>query len=300
MAISAEQIIGKFKQALEDKWGYIFGQSGTLWTQSDQNQKIAYMEKNYGPNWKKSADAKKDKYYNSASLGSKWIGHHVADCSGMFVWAYRQYGLSIAHGSTSIYKAYCGQKGKLTSDLKKTLKPGAAVFTGDTEGDHPHVGLYVGNGKCIEAAGVDAGVCTSNLSAGKWKWYGYLTAVNYGSTQPEDPVEDVNSNDMPTLRKGAKGEATKLLQTKLAEFGYDLGKWGIDGDFGSATEAAVKKFQKANGLTQDGIVGKNTWGKLLQESKPVEKKYTVTIPGLTKTQADEIKTKYPDATAKEE
>jgi peptidoglycan hydrolase-like protein with peptidoglycan-binding domain len=38
----------------------------------------------------------------------------------------------------------------------------------------------------------------------------------------------------------------------------------INFDFGSATEKAVVKFQKVNGLAQDGIVGKNTWSKLLK------------------------------------
>jgi peptidoglycan hydrolase-like protein with peptidoglycan-binding domain len=38
----------------------------------------------------------------------------------------------------------------------------------------------------------------------------------------------------------------------------------VDGDFGPKTEAAVKKFQKAKGLKQDGIVGVNTWTAILR------------------------------------
>ena len=67
----------------------------------------------------------------------------------------------------------------------------------------------------------------------------------------------------PTLKKGSKGNITKLLQEKLISLGYDLGKHGADGDFGTATYNAVVKFQKDNGLTTDGIVGQNTWRKLL-------------------------------------
>ncbi|WP_129692361.1 peptidoglycan-binding domain-containing protein [Gottfriedia acidiceleris] len=46
----------------------------------------------------------------------------------------------------------------------------------------------------------------------------------------------------------------KKVQQKL--------KITVDGIFGPVTENAVKKFQASNGLVVDGIVGKNTWGKL--------------------------------------
>ena len=65
----------------------------------------------------------------------------------------------------------------------------------------------------------------------------------------------------PTLRKGARGNITKLLQEKLVSLGYNTN--GVDGIFGSGTEKAVIYFQKSNGLVVDGIVGKDTWGKLI-------------------------------------
>ena len=68
-------------------------------------------------------------------------------------------------------------------------------------------------------------------------------------------------NSYPTLRKGARGNITKLLQEKLVSHGYNTN--GIDGIFGLGTEKAVISFQKNNGLVVDGIVGKNTWRKLL-------------------------------------
>lgn len=67
----------------------------------------------------------------------------------------------------------------------------------------------------------------------------------------------------PTLKKGAEGNITKLAQERLISLGYDLGKYGADGDFGTDTYNAVVKFQKDNGLTPDGIIGQNTWRKLL-------------------------------------
>ena len=65
----------------------------------------------------------------------------------------------------------------------------------------------------------------------------------------------------PTLKKGARGNITKLLQVKLVSLGYNTN--GVDGIFGSGTEKAVMSFQKSNGVVADGIVGKNTWRKLL-------------------------------------
>ena len=65
----------------------------------------------------------------------------------------------------------------------------------------------------------------------------------------------------PLMRKGAQGNITKLLQEKLVSLGYSTN--GIDGIFGSGTYSAVREFQKTRGLSEDGIVGQNTWRKLL-------------------------------------
>ena len=51
-------------------------------------------------------------------------------------------------------------------------------------------------------------------------------------------------------------QETKTVQTKLKNWGYYTGK--VDGIYGAKTKEAVKKFQKKNGLTADGIVGKKT------------------------------------------
>ena len=69
-------------------------------------------------------------------------------------------------------------------------------------------------------------------------------------------------NSYPTLKKGARGNITKLLQEKLVSLGYNTN--GVDGIFGSGTEKAIIFFQKNNGLVVDGIVGKNTWRNLLK------------------------------------
>lgn len=69
------------------------------------------------------------------------------------------------------------------------------------------------------------------------------------------------SDSLPTLRRGSRGNAVKYLQTKLAAKLYDAG--AADGIFGSKTEQAVREFQRENGLTEDGVVGRNTWAKIV-------------------------------------
>jgi peptidoglycan hydrolase-like protein with peptidoglycan-binding domain len=61
----------------------------------------------------------------------------------------------------------------------------------------------------------------------------------------------------PTIGPGATGEPVRRAQRALRRT-PDLGL-AVDGIFGSATEAAVKKFQQGKGLTVDGIVGPHTW-----------------------------------------
>ena len=69
-----------------------------------------------------------------------------------------------------------------------------------------------------------------------------------------------------TLKYGSSGDEVKKLQETLNATGnYNL---ATDGKFGAKTQEAVKAYQKANGLSVDGIVGTNTWGALNKASTP--------------------------------
>lgn len=65
---------------------------------------------------------------------------------------------------------------------------------------------------------------------------------------------------LPTVRKGSKGNAVRAVQRELRAEGYSL---SIDGKFGSKTRSAVVKYQQKKKLSADGVVGKKTWGSLL-------------------------------------
>ena len=64
------------------------------------------------------------------------------------------------------------------------------------------------------------------------------------------------SAEAVTYQRGSSGSTVKQLQTKLRDWGYYSGS--VDGIYGSATEAAVRRFQQKNGLAADGKAGPKT------------------------------------------
>ena len=99
----------------------------------------------------------------------------------------------------------------------------------------------------------------------------------------------IGKSKIMILKVGSEGADVKKLQEKL----------GVEaiGKFGPKTEAAVKAWQKANGLKEDGIVGDATWSKLFGESKPVAKviKEDVVIPSGGPLNLEKLKGHIPDA-----
>lgn len=84
------------------------------------------------------------------------------------------------------------------------------------------------------------------------------------SNQKVDGIAGSNTlAGCPTLKKGSRGTITKIMQQRLIDLGYSCGTYGADGINGASTQEAIKRFQRDKGLTVDGIVGRNTWRKLL-------------------------------------
>ena len=89
---------------------------------------------------------------------------------------------------------------------------------------------------------------------------GKLTWAKLYDTTAALPAASTATGTRPMVYRGSRGDAVRRLQELLNKKGFDCG--AVDGIFGSKTYAAVMAFQKANGLSADGIAGPLTWGKL--------------------------------------
>lgn len=103
--------------------------------------------------------------------------------------------------------------------------------------------------------GIDMAIARKEITA--------LLKIPTPTPTPKRP-EDTK---MRTIKKGSKGDTVKLWQQIMVINGIDIGKWGIDGDFGTATQTATNKFKKQVGLTQNGTVDDATWTKGLESVK---------------------------------
>ena len=85
---------------------------------------------------------------------------------------------------------------------------------------------------------------------------GYLASVML-LPDTEKPLVSTESESQDVLSKrGSRGSEVRQIQTKLKNWGYYTGS--VDGIYGKLTEEAVRKFQRYNNLTVDGIAGPNT------------------------------------------
>lgn len=157
--------------------------------------------------------------------------------------------------------------GAWVENENRTPAPGDILFydwddngVGDNKGGPEHVGIVekVSGGKITVIEGnYDNAVKRRVLSVnGRY-------IRGYGVPKYDVEKQEVCKVNVRQLSRGCEGEDVKSLQILLIGYGYSCGSYGADGDFGSATDSAVRKFQKAKGIGVDGIVGSETWGKLL-------------------------------------
>lgn len=214
--IRVMDLIALFWKALNEGWGYIWGKTHELWSEAKQ----ADYKRKYAGDLDREMSCK---------YGGKWAGHYVTDCSGMFAYAFKQLGGYMYHGSNTMWNKYCTAQGELVNGRRKDgqpLKPGTAVFQVKKKNgtvNRGHVGLYVGNGKVIEAHGTKAGVITSNVSG--WAEWGELKGVDYtgaedGSYTPPEPPEALSGacivdvpNDGTVNMRAGKSTGTKIVTT---------------------------------------------------------------------------------------
>lgn len=242
------------------KTPYVYGMKGDELT----TDKLNSLAKTYPSMFTKTYKEK----------AKKFIGKKCTDCSGLIGWYTGKY-LS----SSGLYSS-----AKEHNPIKTVDKAplGAILWKSG------HVGVYIGDGYCIEAKGIDYGVVKSKISKTKFTHWLVMDYIDYGSGSKDIVVKEnwvkdlqqaINRTDRsinlvengiadsktlkacPLLVKGSKGLVVKVLQERLKELGYY--KWEPTSKFGKGTYSAVKKFQSDKCLAVDGKFGPKSWKELL-------------------------------------
>lgn len=269
-------------------WPYIFGDRGEYCTPS--HRRARYNSTSPG----KNKDNIKNRCPNFDGAGScsgcKWypggLKVRAFDCRGFTYWVLLRFGIKLeGAGATTQWKNENNWAAKGTI---KNIPEEKLVCLFYPEATDPSKMAHTGLGYKGQTIECSNGVQHFTKRDKKWTHW----AIPKGLYEGDVPVPTVNPEDdatvkLPTLRKGSRGSYVALLQTKLLNRGYRLPKYGADGSFGNETLAAVKQFQQDWGLNADGVVGEKTWA-MLESSPERQKLYTVTIPHLTKEQAEEV------------
>ena len=217
------------------------------------------------------------------------------DCSSFVISAWEVAGVRVKQKGASytgnMYAAFlaCGFR-NVTAQVN--LRTGAGLQKGDVLLNvKNHTELYIGGGRVVKASINERGGVTGGqtgdqtgreIYVGSYYNYPWDCVLRYegsggeeddtssGADAPPSPQGEGNDGEvvtvavgLPVLAKGDTGEAVKALQAVLIARGFSCGWWGADGDFGDGTDKAVRKFQERNGLEVDGIVGRETWRKLM-------------------------------------
>lgn len=140
------------------------------------------------------------------------------------------------------------------------------LFQFDSDDFADHVGIYTGN-----KSGTSL-ICIEGNTNDKVARVARQPSIILGAYRPkwdDTTDDDINVPTKPTtgilpeLKFGDKSEAVRSMQQLLIAKGFYCGPYGDDGEIGSATQLAIKNFQRDRGLDVDGICGDKTWNRLI-------------------------------------
>ena len=289
-----KQLVKELQGALERGDGYIMAAHG-------ENPRTGYL--NLSETDVKSAWKENGWYYTQykgeqRTQALKWRKKckRVWDCNGLAEGIYEIFsGVCINTRARNNYANWCSVKGKGMIPANRRV-PGAAVFWGSSASNIHHVaylwkpvkaGHPEGDWYLIEARGVMYGVVKTKLLTRKSNYWGYMDRYfDYSENVSVEDVADIVETETlgsRELKNGTEGNDVKELQSSLISLGYDLGRWGADGDFGDQTEIAVKHFQRDHGLDATGVFNakclKELEEALVALAKPTENPKKVLIEG---------------------
>lgn len=281
-------------QVAENEVGYLEKKSN-----SQLDHKTANAGKNNYTKYNRDYNAWDEpnlKEIPDGSINMQWCAAFVSWC---FVMAY---GLAAAiqllcgglHCYTPTGASRFKGKGRYIKRGEGTPKRGDVVFFYSTsKGRIGHVGIVykVTSSRVYTIEGNTSAGNTLITNGGGVALKSYSLTSTYidGYGRPDYASVEAGTGEVVALElgdrlltNGCKGDDVKELQEALIDLGYDLGKWGADGDFGDCTEQAVIAFQSAHGCDPDGEYGPITHKALtaaLAALKPAENPKKVKIEG---------------------
>lgn len=188
---------------------------------------------------------------------------NAAWCDAFVDWCILQMCRHFGYGEATARKVLCGDFDDYTYASVALYKKAGRWSSTPHRGDQIFFG---GSGHTGIVTVVESGIVKTieGNKSDQVKACSYSTSspsiIGYGRPRYDLITGQVTAEDMPYIKRGSRSDAVKKLQELLNAKGYKL---SVDGDFGPATEAAVKAYQAANHLTVDGEVGEKTWGSLM-------------------------------------
>ena len=229
---------------------YVYGTWGALCTTALRKRYAGYNPSQREITFKRCQRLRPSKPVDTCD-GCKYQGRLAFDCRGFTHWTLAQAGIQIegqAVGSQWNTKSNWAERGDI--DAMPDLI--AAVFIRAKSGKWEHVGIHIGGGQIIHCSGE----VKRDTVGGDRKWSHYAIPAGLYTAEEIEKAHKERGIFMRTLKKGAQGDDVRAMQEMLNQLSYSCGT--ADGIFGAKTEAAVKSFQTANGLTADGIAGPQT------------------------------------------
>ena len=166
---------------------------------------------------------------------------------------------SASASATAITSLRLGDTGNRVSSLQQQLK-NLGYYTGSVDGTFGE-----GTEKAVRAFQSRNGLSVDGIAGqSTLKLLESGTAKKAATASPTPKPTAKPTATSSALRVGSTGTKVKNMQQRLKDLGYYTGS--VDGVFGQGTENAVKAFQRANGLSADGVAGTATLSKLNSSS----------------------------------
>lgn len=231
---------------------------------NEAKTQIGYTEgKNNSNKYAAEIDTLWPDFYNTKKNGASWCDIFVdwlfLHCFGFDAALYMLCQPTHSCGAGCKYSAQYYRKAKR---FDSTPEVGAQIFFGRS-GEESHTGIVIGvdDTKVYTVEGN-----SQNKVMEHWYWKSSSKISGYGHPRYDEEKGDTCMIEVKLCKNGNKNETVKSVQSILYGKGFkgSNGKaLALDGDFGPNTLYAVKSFQRANNLADDGVVGPKTWAKLL-------------------------------------